>query len=53
MPKKKTGGKPVKKTVGSDWVLLDDITTDGDVQARVELDEEVIADYGRAIMFDV
>ena len=53
MPKKKTGGKPVKKTVGSDWVLLDDITTDGDVQARVELDEEVIADYGRAMLEQV
>jgi hypothetical protein len=58
MPKKKTGGKPVKaksvKTkpdyVGSDWLLLTEITADPEVQARVGLSEEVIADYGSAML---
>jgi hypothetical protein len=61
MPKKKTGGKPVKAKsvkpksdyVGSDWLLLTEITADPEVQARVELDEEVVADYSRAMLEQV
>jgi hypothetical protein len=45
MPKKPTGGKPVTKNI-----LLADITTDPEVQARVGLSEEVIADYGSAML---
>jgi hypothetical protein len=56
MPKKKTGGKPVKsKTgddpyIGDDWVLLTEITADESVQGRVALDQEVIADYASAML---
>jgi hypothetical protein len=56
MPKKKAGDKPVKAKsdfVGSDWILLTEITADPDVQARVELDEEVVADYSRAMLEQV
>ena len=42
------GGKPVIKNV-----LLADITADTDVQARVELSEETIADYGVAMLEQV
>jgi flagellar biosynthesis GTPase FlhF len=52
MPKKKTGSKPVKSA--AELVLknipLADITADKDVQARVELDEEVIGDYAQAMV---
>jgi hypothetical protein len=53
MPKKKAGDKPVKAKpdhVGSDWLLLTEFTADPDVQARVELDEEAVADYGSAML---
>jgi hypothetical protein len=45
MPKKKAGDKPVLRNV-----LLADITADMDVQARVELSEETIAEYGAAML---
>jgi len=57
MPKKKIGGKPVKKKtaaksdwVPSNWLLLTEITADPEVQARVELDQEAIADYLAAML---
>jgi hypothetical protein len=56
MPKKKAGRKPVKAKspgdyVGSDWLLLTEITADPDVvQARVGLDQEVVADYGSSML---
>jgi hypothetical protein len=56
MPKKKPARKPVKAKadhVGSDWLLLTEITADPDVQGRVELDEEVVADYSRVMLEQV
>jgi hypothetical protein len=53
MPKLKIKGKPVKsKTVAPDWhwIALGDITADPEVQARVELSEEVISDYAQAML---
>jgi hypothetical protein len=53
MPKKKAGDKPVKAKsdyIGSDWLLLTEITADPEVQARVTLSEDVVADYGSAML---
>jgi hypothetical protein len=53
MPKKRAGRKPVKVKadhVGSDWLLLTEIAADPGVQGRVGLSEEIIADYGSAML---
>jgi hypothetical protein len=45
MPRKPTASKPVTKEI-----LLADITADMGINARVDLSEEVIADYGSAML---